>query len=85
MSTAWADLQQALRSNDPACAGDPRFTSETGEHDADLREICAGCPVQQQCADYARTAPRNSTWGYFSGIVRRTNPQVRIRRSGGTT
>ena len=78
--SAWVALQNALAVNSPLCEGDERFTSEDGEHDAALRKICASCPVRQECADYARSAPRNGAWGYFSGIVRRTQPQVRTRR-----
>lgn len=83
MSSAdrWRALQEALAVSKPKCEDDSRFTSETSEHDAILRKICAGCPVLDQCADYARNAPRNGTWGFFGGVVRRTQPQVRERRS----
>ncbi len=80
-ATAWRDLQNALAIKTPLCAGDARFTAETSEHDAALRKICAQCPLQQQCRAYARTAPRNGTWGLYGGLVRRTEPQVRERRA----
>lgn len=83
-ATAWAALQDALTSSVPSCEGDPRFTAETSEHDAALRKICAGCPVREQCRDFAKVAPRNQTWGYFGGIIRRTTPQIRERRSAKT-
>ncbi|WP_191621874.1 WhiB family transcriptional regulator [Microbacterium caowuchunii] len=78
--SAWDDLQWALAKGDPACKNDGRFTAESGEHDAVLREVCERCPVLQQCRSFARSAPRNRTWGYFGGLVRRTKPQVRTGR-----
>lgn len=79
-STTWTALRDALAVNTPLCAGDARFTAETSEHDAALRRICAQCPILEHCRTYARTAPRNGTWGFFGGVVRRTQPQVRERR-----
>ena len=79
-AAAWAELNEALLSHEPSCDGDPRFTAESDEHDAVLRTICARCPVQQQCADYARAVPTGGAWGYFGGVVRRVSPQMRYPR-----
>lgn len=80
-ATAWRDLQDALAINTPLCEGDERFTAETGEHDAVLRTICAACPIQSRCADYARAARHNGgVWGFYGGLARRSQPQVRDRR-----
>ncbi|WP_426181858.1 WhiB family transcriptional regulator [Microbacterium sp. TWP3-1-2b2] len=79
--TAWQALQDALAVSTPLCVGDSRFTSESNEHDATLRKICARCPIQQQCINYARNAPRNGVWGLYGGVVRRTQPQVKERRA----
>lgn len=78
--TAWQALQDALSLAEPACMGDDRFTADDGAHDAALREICAGCPVREQCRDFAKVAPRNQSWGFWGGVIRRTKPQVRLRR-----
>ncbi|WP_350352502.1 WhiB family transcriptional regulator [Microbacterium sp. A8/3-1] len=84
VETAWRALQDALATDPPSCEGDERFTAETSEHDAVLRTICARCPVQQQCADFARTAHIYRLWGYFGGVVRRTEPKARDRRRHGS-
>lgn len=79
-ATAWQALRDALKRAEPACMGDDRFTADTSDHDAVLREICAACPIQPQCRDYGKVAPRNGAWGFYGGVVRRTKPQMRPRR-----
>lgn len=80
-ATAWAALQDALKSSVPSCEDDPRFTGDSAEDDDALRTICNSCPVQQQCAAYAKTEHRHRVWGFYGGVIRRTKPQVRHRRS----
>jgi hypothetical protein len=62
--------------------GDERFTAETGAHDAVLRDICARCPVLEECRDYARAARHNGgAWGFYAGLVRRSQSQMRTPRA----
>lgn len=84
-AAAWEVLQNTLATTTPSCEGDPRFTAETGDHDAALRKICDSCPVQQQCAEYARAEHRHRVWGVYGGIIRRTKPQVHPRRRASDT
>lgn len=83
-SSSWKALRDALAVHEPSCTGDERFTAETGEHDAALRKICAACPVQQQCFEYAKAEHRHRVWGVYGGIIRRTTPQIRERQSAKT-
>lgn len=59
-------LQQA------ACAGlDSRAFFANGCHSRAqvhaAQKVCAGCPVRQQCADWAiRTGEKNGVWGGMS-------------------
>jgi hypothetical protein len=73
-ATAWADLQRALTTTTPLCEGDDRFTDDGRDdaNNADLRPICAECPVLVECAAYARSAPRHTLTGYWGGRRRGT-------------
>lgn len=77
--TAWQALSGALATATPPCAGDDRFTSDSNEHDPALRQLCAGCPIREQCREYGKTAPRGRAWGFYGGVVRRVMPQARTR------
>jgi WhiB family redox-sensing transcriptional regulator len=64
----------------PACAGTNTEMwfcedNEPGYREANLlKRICAGCPVKQQCFDYAL---RNSVQGYWAGTTPRHRSQLR--------
>ncbi|KAA9154750.1 hypothetical protein F6B41_12300 [Microbacterium lushaniae] len=75
-AAAWANLQAALTTADPACRDDPRFTADDVSS-AELRPICDGCAVREMCAEYARVAPRGAIYGVWAGLVRRTPRQHR--------
>lgn len=58
-----------------ACLGqgfDPWFpTDEAGEQGDAARWVCAGCPVRDECLDYALSARiRHGLWGGLSGRER---------------
>jgi WhiB family redox-sensing transcriptional regulator len=64
--------QGACNSTDPDL-----FFPGRGESTAEAKRICQGCPVRQECLDYAMTPPfeRFGIWGGLSERERR-----RIRR-----
>src|SRR5215472_5403958 len=58
-----------------ACAAaDPEVFFTTGqEADAEAKRYCAGCPVHEECLDYALTAREEfGVWGGFSEAERRS-------------
>lgn len=65
-----------MRREDRNCNGvDPRVFYGENSHRAIV--ICEGCPVQQQCLDYAL---ENYEWGIWGGTSERE--RKRIRRHG---
>lgn len=59
---AYERLAQALEMMGAPCEGDPRFTTDNAPLDA-LQPICAGCPIQMLCDEYARAArPAAGVW-----------------------
>lgn len=66
-AAAWADLTRALQVTAPSCEGDDRFTDDTTEHDADLRAVCASCPLLAQCRAYSTHTRGHQIAGYWAG------------------
>lgn len=65
-----------------ACLGCPPelFFPSRGEPSKDAQAVCAGCPVQQECLEYAIvTGRRHGVWGGRSGKDLR---EMRRRLSG---
>jgi WhiB family redox-sensing transcriptional regulator len=60
---------------DAACTPDTAnlFHPEAGQHGENAKLICSGCPVIDQCRDYAINNPETLTgiWGGQSAIERR--------------
>jgi len=59
------------------------FFPERGDPVVEAKKICASCPVQQQCLDYALAIPNIvGIWGGMSGKERRTyRRQQRIQNA----
>ena len=68
-SDAYTRLTLAMEQQTPSCDGIDAFTSDTLDREdrANLAAICADCPLQVQCAEYARAA--KPTAGYWAGIT----------------
>lgn len=86
----WLDastLTQLLNINPPewarrgVCAQtDPdMFYPHQGEHARAARQVCAGCPVRDECLDWALT--HHERWGIWGGFTAR---ERRGMRGGGT-
>lgn len=63
------------------------FFTEQGEATRPAKEVCAGCPVREECLDYAlRNGERHGVWGGTSERERRRmrREQGLTGRSGGT-
>ena len=69
-AAAWADLTRALQVVASACEGDDRFTDDATEHDADLREVCASCPVLAECRSYSTHTRGHQIAGFWTGYRR---------------
>lgn len=67
---AYAALRRAMRSADPACAGDPRFTEESAELEP-LAAICNMCAIFEQCEAVAMSSQTPPVWGIVAGRIRR--------------
>lgn len=69
---AWID--------DAVCAStDPEVFFPTPHgNPAPAKAICAGCPVRQECADYALARP--SLDGVWGGLTARERGQIRSRK-----
>lgn len=52
--------------------------ARAGEGHGHLRAICAGCPVQQTCLDWA--LDHNITWGFWGGKSDRERRRIRRQR-----
>ena len=70
-----------------ACAKVPNadkiFFPGQGESITEAKAICAGCPVREECLDYAlRTTQRFGIWGGVTERQRRTM-RVSLRRAAG--
>lgn len=63
---AWEKLQAALIETEPDCAGDDRYVTDPAELPQEDRTvmvaICAGCPLLDQCREYALTAKPPAGW-----------------------
>ncbi|MGW5515145.1 WhiB family transcriptional regulator [Nocardia africana] len=49
-----------------ACKGDPNHDAWFPYPSQDFdyaREICAGCPIRRQCAEFASTTGQSGVWG----------------------
>ena len=57
-----------------ACRGENTsdFFPEKGQPLEPARAVCRGCPVRQQCADYATGAVEMGVWGGLSDAERRS-------------
>jgi hypothetical protein len=57
---------------DAACRGrtDLFFPRAGGIVSAEVKSTCAGCPVVQECGDYARALPEPPE-GVWAGVMRR--------------
>jgi len=53
------------------------FFPETGGNYRDADTVCAGCPVRQQCIDYAQTVERGLSYSYRHGSWGGTTPRER--------
>lgn len=68
----WAD-RGACRGTGPAI-----FFPERGESVAEAKETCRGCPVRQECLDYAMVnGERFGVWGGLSVRERRSLRRLR--------
>lgn len=71
-----------------ACMGtfDLRFFPERGASNSEIKAICAGCPVREECLEHALTAPEK--FGIWGGTSERERGKIRKRRqkeaAGGT-
>ena len=67
---------------DARCAEED--VSKTWFHSGDLREVnhakrvCQGCPVRQECLEYALTTP--DQWGVWGGLSERERRVILRRR-----
>ncbi len=77
---AWMD-DAACREFDPEM-----FFPEKGEAAAaaDAVQVCGGCPVQDQCLQFALTLPGTQDYGVWGGTTARQRDRIRqqMRRSG---
>jgi hypothetical protein len=60
-ATAWMDGARCAQSDPEA------WFPEAGEHSADAKAICGGCPIRQQCLDYALA--EDIRWGVWGGLT----------------
>ena len=71
----WVALQLALvdLGREPLCADDPdRWWSNRASDVDDAKAVCAWCPVQRLCREYALAADEpGGTWGGMSDAERR--------------
>lgn len=67
---AWK-LKAACRGSDPSVFFVGRYDGRNASRQA--KRICAGCPVQAECLDYALDWPQNYDYGIYAG----TNSQQR--------
>lgn len=67
--TAWRNLQNALSTQEPLCAGDDRFIQDnlSPRDTAAVRTICAGCPLLTACSAFADLVPDRHSSGYWAG------------------
>lgn len=79
------DREDAARSwmVDAACVGvDPDlFFPEPGASVQEAKAVCAGCPVREECLDYAMSHHEN--WGIWGGVTARERARMRRTRSPG--
>lgn len=75
------DLHAQTWRSDAACRGvDPEiFHPERGESTAYPRSICASCPVQADCREYAVIA--NEKYGIWGDTSRRERRRLRNARA----
>lgn len=69
--------------NAALCAGKTAlFFSDAVEDRAEARGICAGCPVRQQCDQWARrSSPQHGIWaGRSAGTAYSTQAQSKARQ-----
>ena len=70
----WEALQRRIIDADPLCQGDPRWTSDDREERQQAAEMCIGCPVLDQCRDFAvRNFEEAHVWGGKDFTVQRRN------------
>lgn len=64
-----------------ACRGAPPgpWFSESASDQAAAKQVCAGCPVNQQCAEYGTN--ENIPYGIFGGLTARQRKLARQRRN----
>lgn len=68
---------------DAACKGRSTrlFFPERGDSNVLALKICAGCPVQVECLDYAlSTGQTHGVWGGTSERERRQQRRAQVRR-----
>ncbi len=65
----WTRLQAALIATPPACSGDSRFVDDSVPTTvaADLRAICARCPVFNECNEFASRLNPYHAAGVWAG------------------
>lgn len=63
-----------------ACLGtyDERFFPERGASNSEVKAICAGCPVIDECLEHALTKPER--FGIWGGTSERERQKIRKRR-----